>query len=113
MLRSVTAGERVLADVSWAASTFPALGAPPPFTSVASGQLREDGAFDLGGATVEQGERFPAKFGRTGFRRNFGFDGVWRGRSYTTKQVEAYAVEEEGGWLVITIIVKYFGEEGA
>jgi hypothetical protein len=64
-------------------------------------------------ATVEQGERFPAKFGRTGFRRNFGFDGVWRGSSYTTKQVEAYAVEEEGGWLVVTIIVKYFGEEGA
>jgi hypothetical protein len=27
--------------------------------------------------------------------------------------VEAYAVEEEGGWLAITIIVKYFGEEGA
>ena len=64
-------------------------------------------------ATVEQGERFPAKFGRTGFRRNFAFDGVWRGRSYTTKQVEAYAVEEGGGWLVITILVKYFGEEGA
>jgi hypothetical protein len=64
-------------------------------------------------ATVEQGERFPAKFGRTGFRRNFGFDAVWRGRYYTTKQVETYAVEEEGGWLVVTIIVKYFGEEGA
>jgi hypothetical protein len=24
-------------------------------------------------ATIEQGERFPAKFGRTGFRRNFAF----------------------------------------
>jgi len=63
-------------------------------------------------ATVEHGECFPAKFGRTGFRRNFAFHGVWRGRSYTTKQVEAYAVEQDGGWLVITIIVKYFGEEG-
>ncbi len=58
-------------------------------------------------ATVESGERFPAKFGRTGFRRNFAFDGEWRGRRYATKQVETYAVEEDG-WLVITVIVRYF-----
>ncbi len=58
-------------------------------------------------ATVESGERFPAKFGRTGFRRNFAFDSEWRGRRYATKQVEAYAVEEDG-WLVITVIVRYF-----
>jgi hypothetical protein len=64
-------------------------------------------------ATVEQGERFPAKFGRTGFRRNFGFDGMWRGRRYASKQVEAYAVEEGDGWLVITVVVKYFGQNGA
>jgi hypothetical protein len=58
-------------------------------------------------ATVLEGESFPAKFGRTGFRRNFIFGGEWRGRRYATKQVEAYAVEEEG-WLVITVVVKYF-----
>jgi hypothetical protein len=58
--------------------------------------------------TVETGERFPAKFGREGFRRNFAFDALWRGRAYATKQVEAYAVEEQGEWLVITVIVKYF-----
>jgi len=29
-------------------------------------------------ATVAQGEQFPAKFGRTGFRRNFRFDQEWR-----------------------------------
>ena len=29
-------------------------------------------------ATVEEGEQFPAKFGRTGFRRNFSFDSEWR-----------------------------------
>lgn len=39
-------------------------------------------------ATVEQGERFPALHGRTGFRRNFPFDDVWRGRRYRTKQVD-------------------------
>jgi len=58
--------------------------------------------------TILQGERFPAKFGRTGFRRNFAFDSEWRGRSYGTKQVEAFAVAEEGRWLVITVIVRYF-----
>lgn len=58
-------------------------------------------------ATVESGERFQAKFGRSGFRRNFPFEGEWNGRRYATKQVEAYAVEE-GGWLVITVIVKFF-----
>jgi hypothetical protein len=58
-------------------------------------------------ATVEEGERFPAKLGRTGFRRNFAFDGEWHGCRYATKQVEAYAVEEDD-WLVITVIVRYF-----
>jgi hypothetical protein len=53
------------------------------------------------------GERFEAKFGRIGFRRNFAFDGEWNGKRYGAKQVEAYAVEEEG-WLVITVIVKFF-----
>ena len=58
-------------------------------------------------ATVAGGERFLAKFGRTGFRRNFAFDAERRGRFYATKQVEVYAVDE-GGWLVITVVVRYF-----
>jgi hypothetical protein len=59
-------------------------------------------------ATVEQGEQFPVKFGRTGFRRNFPFDQEWRGRQYHTKQIEAYAVQEDTDWLVITVITRYF-----
>ena len=59
-------------------------------------------------AAVRKGERFPAKFGRTGFRRNFAFDGEWRGHRYGTKQVEAYAVKEGADWLVITVVVRYF-----
>jgi hypothetical protein len=59
-------------------------------------------------ATVAQGEQFLAKFGRTGFRRNFQFDQEWRGRHSRTKQVEAYAVQEGTDWLVITIITRYF-----
>lgn len=58
--------------------------------------------------TVEAGERFPAKFNRIGFRRNFTFDGLWKGKQYKTKQVEVYAVEENEDLIVITILVKYF-----
>lgn len=74
----------------------------------AQGRLAERGATEAEViTTVETGERFPTKLGRTGFRRDFAFNDEWRGRRYTTKQVEAYAVEEEG-WLVITVIVRYF-----
>ena len=59
-------------------------------------------------ATVIEGERFPAKFGRQGFRRNFQYDRTWQGRRYTMKQVEVLAVPESDDWLVITVIVKYF-----
>lgn len=58
-------------------------------------------------ATVERGERFSAKHGRTGFRCNFPFESEWNYKRYSTKQVEAYAVEEDG-WLVITAIVRFF-----
>ena len=59
-------------------------------------------------AAVREGERIPAKFGRTGFRRNFPFDGEWRGHRYGTKQIEAFAMKEGGDWLVITVVVRYF-----
>ena len=59
-------------------------------------------------ATVEGGERFEAKFGRTGFRRNFAYNALWRGHRYATKQVEAFGVMEAGHWLVITVIVRFF-----
>ncbi len=59
-------------------------------------------------ATIEKGEQFPAKFGRTGFRRNFSFNEKWRGKNYNTKQIEAYAVQEGSDWLVITVITRYF-----
>jgi hypothetical protein len=70
--------------------------------------LRERGATeDEVKATVESGERFAAKYGRTGFRRNFPFQAQWNGKYYSVKQIEAYAVEENG-WTVITVIVKFF-----
>lgn len=59
-------------------------------------------------ATVRQGETFPAKYGRTGFRRNFPFSALSLGKHYATKQIEAYAIKEDEGWLVITVVVRYF-----
>jgi hypothetical protein len=59
-------------------------------------------------ATVEEGEPFPAKYGRMGFRRNYPFNGIWRGRHLLVKQVEAYAVKEGGDWIVVTVITRYF-----
>ena len=58
--------------------------------------------------TVQHGEQFPAKFKRTGFRRNFTYNNEWRGKYYNIKQVEVYAVKENTDWFVITIITKYF-----
>lgn len=72
-------------------------------------RMKERGASqDEVKATIEKGEQFQAKFGRTGFRRNFRFNGNWSGRSYSTKQVEVYAVAEGSDWLVITVITRYF-----
>jgi hypothetical protein len=59
-------------------------------------------------ATIREGERFAVKFGREGFRRNFVFEAPWRGRRYHMKQVEVFAIWEDGDWLVISVIVKYF-----
>lgn len=75
----------------------------------AAGSLIERGVVEAEViATVTDGERFQAKFERIGFRRNFAFDDVWRGRHYATKQVEAYAVEDDDSWLVITVIARFF-----
>ncbi len=58
-------------------------------------------------ATVQEGERFPARLDRVGFRRNFTYNSLWQGTWYATKQVEAITVEEEG-LLVVTVLVKFF-----
>lgn len=58
--------------------------------------------------TVEEGERFSGKFGRTGFRCNFAFGGMWRGKSYRVKQIEVYAVKERESWVIITVVARYF-----
>ena len=58
--------------------------------------------------TVLHGTSTPAKFERTRFRRTFAFNGIWNGRRYTRRQIDAFATRIRDGWLVITIIVRYF-----
>ena len=58
--------------------------------------------------TINSGEEFPVKYGRTGFRKNFAFDQLWNGKHYTTKQIECYCVSENDNWIVITVIVKFY-----
>jgi hypothetical protein len=58
--------------------------------------------------TVGEGEKFPAKFGRTGYRRNFHYGGHWRGRFFEHKQIEVYAAPEGSDWVVITVITRFF-----
>ncbi|MBN2410037.1 MAG: hypothetical protein JXE07_09890 [Candidatus Aminicenantes bacterium] len=58
--------------------------------------------------TISQGERFPAKLGRVGFKRNFPFESKRDGKFFRIKQVVVYGVEEGEDFLVITVVVKYF-----
>ncbi|MFC2166138.1 DUF4258 domain-containing protein [Acidobacteriota bacterium] len=60
--------------------------------------------------TINKGERFRAKFGRSGFRMKLFYDDFWKGHYYYTKQLEVYGVEEGEDFIVITVIVKYFQE---
>ena len=59
-------------------------------------------------ATVQTGEQFPAKFGRTGFRKSFRFDSTWQERFYATKEIEVIAVRDGDDWLVITVVTRYY-----
>ena len=61
-------------------------------------------------ATVETGETFPAKHGRTGRRRTFPGPWTWRDRTFDTKQVIAYVAGTPDDPLVITVIVRFQGE---
>ena len=58
--------------------------------------------------TIIDGETFPAKFGRVGFRCNFDYGSCWNNEFYNVKQVEAIALDEDNKWIVVTVMVKYF-----
>jgi hypothetical protein len=61
--------------------------------------MRERGASETDVlATVETGERFPAPWGRTGFRKRFR---ATAGR----REVAVYAETQDDTWLVVTVVV--------
>ena len=59
-------------------------------------------------ATIAEGEKFPAKFGRAGFRRNFTFERSRDGKFFRIKQVVVYGIQERKDFIVITVVVRYF-----
>lgn len=58
--------------------------------------------------TVQTGRSAPAKFGRTRFRRTFTFNTTWNRKFFARKQIDAFAAKIAGGWLVVTVVVKYY-----
>ena len=57
---------------------------------------------------VRSGNAEPARKGRTTFRKNVAFNGRWRGKFYTVKQVAPIVAEEADRLIVVTIFVCYF-----
>ena len=57
---------------------------------------------------IATGEKFMAKFERTGYRKNFVINGIWKDKRYNIKQVEVYTVLEGKNLIVITVMAKYF-----
>ena len=58
--------------------------------------------------TLTNGRVMAAKFGRTGFRHVFAFNAQWNGKYFASKQIDAFAAKIPSGWIVISVIVKYF-----
>ena len=70
-------------------------------------RMKERGATEEVTSTVRDGERFSARFGRVGFRRNFACGARRKGKRYKTKQIEVFGVKEHGDFIVGTVPVKY------
>jgi hypothetical protein len=72
-------------------------------------RMRERGA---SAAQVRQavlhGEPSPAKYGRRRFRSVLPFGARWNGKHFAFKQIDVFAATMHGGWIVETVIVKYF-----
>jgi len=60
-------------------------------------------------AAMRSGELSPAKGKRLSFRKNFRFNGEWKGRKYAIKQVMSIVIEESEKIIVVTVYVFYFG----
>ena len=59
-------------------------------------------------AAIREGQPEPARKNRTMYRKNFQFDGVWRGRRYRIKQVAPVVAKESDRLVVVTVYAFYF-----
>jgi len=57
---------------------------------------------------IKEGSSEPAKEGRLLFRKNFAFNGTWRGKKYKTKQVAPVTTYKDKEIIVVTVYVYYF-----
>ncbi len=58
--------------------------------------------------TITNGKRIKAKFGRKGFTMDLDYNAEWNNKIFKTKQVIAYAEQEDDTLIVITVITKFF-----
>lgn len=57
---------------------------------------------------IREGQREPAKRGRSMHRYNFEFNQAWHGRRYAIKQVAPVVAEEPSELVVVTVYTFYF-----
>lgn len=58
--------------------------------------------------SIEKGEVEPVRRGRKMYRKNFQFNGMWRGKRYQIKQVAPIVADEGDRLVVVTVFVFYF-----
>ena len=75
-------------------------------------QMRERGATESEvNAAIQNGEIEPVSKGRKMYRKNFQFNGTWRGKKYGIKQVAPFVAVETDKLVVVTIFVFAFREK--
>ena len=57
---------------------------------------------------IRKGESESARKGRTLYRKNFQFNGIWREKQYKVKQVVPIVKDEGDRLIVVTVYVFYF-----
>lgn len=82
---------------------------PIVFSSHAREKMLDRGASEGEVKTaINSGSSEPARKGRVMFRKNFGYDRLWRGKHYALKQVAPIVAEESDRLVVVTVFVYYF-----
>lgn len=82
---------------------------PIVFSSHAREKMLDRGASEQEvEAAIRSGSREPARRGRFTSRKNFAYNGQWRGKEYAVKQVAPIVAEEDDRFVVVTVFVYYF-----